>query len=127
MSGGARAPHTEEPRFGLRRGHAGQGADLGVGQLPAGQRPGEERQGLEGACDPDPLTGRPQIEPDPPGEPRGTGAEAGVPSPAGVELPDQGEQARGGGVEVGGQLGDLVAEPVQLRGGMDLHGVPSFC
>ena len=36
------------------------------------------------------------------------------------------EQARGGGVEVRGQLGDLVAEAVQLRGGMDLHGEPSF-
>ena len=34
--------------------------------------------------------------------------------PAGVELADQGEQARGGGVEVRGQLGDLVAEPVEL-------------
>jgi hypothetical protein len=46
------------------------------------------------------------------------------------------EQARGGGVEVGEQFGNLVAEPVQLRGEMlsgkhrwrmDLHGEPSFC
>jgi hypothetical protein len=29
-----------------------------------------------------------------------------------------GPKARGGGIEVGGQLGDLVAEPVQLRGEM---------
>ena len=118
MRGRARAPHAEEPRFGLRRGHAGEGADLGVRQLPAGQGLGEERQRLEGARDPDPFTGRAQIEPHPPGEPRGAGAEARVPAPAGVELPDHGEQARGGGVEVRGQLGDLVAEPVELRKGM---------
>jgi hypothetical protein len=48
-----------------------------------------------------------------------------------VEGADQLEQARGGGVEVGGQLGDLVAELVQLGGVMNskravLHGEPSF-
>jgi len=38
--------------------------------------------------------------------------------PRGVECSDQLEQARGGRVEVGGQLGDLIAELVELRGGM---------
>jgi hypothetical protein len=48
-------------------------------------------------------------------------------------LPDQLEQARGSGVEMRGQLGDLVAEAVELRDGilsrsqMVLHGEPSFC
>ncbi len=33
-----------------------------------------------------------------------------------VELADQIEQARGGGVEVPGQLGDLVAQPIERAG-----------
>jgi len=114
----ARAPHGQEPSLGLRRGHTGQRADLGVGQLSAGEGLGEEQQRLEGARDPHPFTGGAQIEPDPPGQPGGAGAEARVPSPSRVELPDQIQEARGGGVEVRGQLGDLVAEAVQLREGM---------
>jgi len=127
MRGRARAPHGQEPRLGLRRGHAGEGADLGVRHLPAGQGLGEKRQRLECARDPDPLAGRAQIEPHPPGEPGRAGTEARVPSPAGVELSDHREKARGGGVKVRGQLGNLVAELVQLRWRMNLHGEPSFC
>ena len=136
MGGRARAPDAEEPRFGLRRGHAGEGADLGVGQLPTGEGLGEERQRPEGARDPHPFTGGAQVEPDPPGEPGGAGAEARVPPASGVELPDHGEKPRGGGVEVRGQLGDLVAEAVQLRdarrGGDDawrmrFHGERPLC
>jgi hypothetical protein len=41
--GRARAPDGEQPRLRPRRGHAGQGADLGVGELPARQRPGQGR------------------------------------------------------------------------------------
>ena len=108
------ASHPQQAHFGLRRGHAGQGADLGIRELPAGQRLGEKRQRPEGARDPDPFPGRAQIQPHPPGEPGGAGAEARVPSAAGVERSDQLEQARGGRVEMRGQLGDLVAEPVQL-------------
>jgi hypothetical protein len=126
MRGRARAAHRQEPGFGLRRGHAGDGADLGVRHLPLGQGLGQKRQRLESAGDPDPFTGRAQVEPHPPGEPGGAGAEARVPAPAGVELQDHGEQARGGGVEVRGQLCDLVAELVQLRWRMNLHGGSSF-
>jgi len=131
VSGRAGAPHREQARFRLRGGHAGEGADLGVRQLPAGKGLSEEWQRLEGARNPHPLTGGAQVESDSPTQPGGAGAEARVPSPACVELADQGQEARGGGVEVGGQLGDLVAEPVQLRGvmsseRMDLHGEPSF-
>src|SRR2546426_2003774 len=54
--------------------------------------------------------------PDPPREPAGAGQEAGVPAAARVELADQIEQAGGGGVEVCGELGDLVAEPIERRG-----------
>jgi len=118
VGGRVRARHRQEPSFGLGCGHAGEGADLDVRQLPPGKGLGEERQGLEGARHPHPLAGRAQIERHPPREPRGARAEARVPSPSRVELADQGEEACGGGVEVRGQLGDLVAEPVQLRKGM---------
>src|SRR5262249_31072879 len=37
-----------------------------------------------------------------------------VPAAAGVELADEGEQARGGGVEVGRERRDLVAQALQL-------------
>jgi hypothetical protein len=112
MAGGACAAHREQPRFGLGRGHAGQGANLRVGQLPASDGLGQQGQRPEGARNADALPGRAQIEADPPGKPVGAGAEAGVPATSRVEVPDQGEQARGGGVEMGGQLGDLVTEAV---------------
>jgi hypothetical protein len=126
MRGRTGTPHRQEPGFRLGRGHAGEGADLGVGQLPARKGLGEARQRLKGARDPDPFPSRAQIEPHPPAQPGGAGAKARVPSPSHVELSDQGEEARGGGVKVRRQLGDLVAEPVQLRRGLDLHSVPSF-
>jgi hypothetical protein len=97
------ASHRKEARFRLRCGHPGQGTDLGVGQLAAGQRFSEEGQPPEGAGNPDPFARRAQVEPHPPREPGGAGAEARVPAPAGVELPDQREQACGGGVEVRGE------------------------
>ena len=102
MGGRARAPYPQQPSFGLRRGHPGQGPDLRVGQLPAGQGLGQEGKRPEGARDPDPLPGRAQVEPHPPGEPGGAGAKARVPAAAGVEVSDQFEQARGGGVEMRG-------------------------
>jgi hypothetical protein len=82
------------------------------------------------------LSSRAQVQADPPGEPLGARAEAGVPAAADVELADEREQARGGGVEMRGQLRDLVAEAVQLRdarmGGNDggaivRHSESSFC
>ena len=109
VGGRARAPHPEQASFRLRRGHAGEGADLGVGELPEGKGLSEERQRPEGVRHPHPFTSRPQIQPHSPGKPGGAGAEARVPSAADVELADQGEEARGGGVEVCGQLGDFVS------------------
>src|SRR5881397_99852 len=56
-------------------------------------------------------------------------------APAGVELADQVEEASAGGLQVRRQLGDLVAQPVQLRnavqrGGdvwrVNLHGESPF-
>jgi hypothetical protein len=55
----------------------------------------------------------------------GAGTETVVPAFAGVELADQLEQVSAGGVEVRGQLGDLVAQPVHLgdrrRSGVDVE------
>ena len=138
VRGRAGAPHREQPLFGLRRGDAGQGADLGVRQLPAGERLRQPRQRRRGRAPRGPARGRrPRSRPTRQREPLGAGAEAVVPAAAGVELADEVEQARGGGVEVRRQLGDLVAEPVQLRdacwsgsrgrdGRVDLHGESPF-
>ncbi len=132
---GARAPDRQQPCFGLGRGHAGQGADLGVGELPAGQRLGQARQRAERAGDPHPLAGGAQVEAHAPSEPGGAGGEDAVPAAACVEVANEGEQAGGRGVEMRGQLGDLVAQAVQVcermrRGGQglrgDRHDEPSF-
>jgi hypothetical protein len=113
----ARAPHREQPGLGLRGRYAGQGAHLGIRKLPARQSLGQGRQRPEGARDPNPLPGCPQIEPRTPGEPGGAGAEPGVPAPTGVELPDEGEQAGRRRLEVGRELSDLVAKAIE-RGGV---------
>ena len=57
MRGRARAPHREQAGFRLRRGHARQGADLGVGELPAGQGLGQERAASRGRARPGPAPG----------------------------------------------------------------------
>jgi hypothetical protein len=88
------------------------------------------------ARDADALSGGAQVEADTPREPVGTGAEAGVPASAGVELANQVKQSSGGGVEVSGQVGDLVPEPIELgdavrigNGGKQvrLHGALLYC
>jgi hypothetical protein len=98
--GRAGTAHRQQSLFRLRRGHARELAHLGVGELAAGERLRQSRQGAERAGHPDVFPGRPGREADTPGEPGGTGPEAGVPATAGVELPDEIEQARGGSVEV---------------------------
>jgi len=111
------APHPEQPLLGLRGGHAGERPHLGVREFSSGEGLGQPRQRAERAGHPDALAGRARVEPDAPTQPGGAGAEAAVPAAAGVELSDQVEQVRGGGVEVRRQLGDLVTEPIQLRCG----------
>ena len=61
------------------------------------------------------------VQPHPPCQPRGARAEPAAPAAAGVERADEVEQAGGGGVEMGGQLGDLVTQPIKLRGRRDGH------
>src|ERR671937_800253 len=86
------------------------------------------------ARDPDALARRSRVESDPPGQPRRAGAEAIVPAAAGVELSDEVEEAGRGGIEMRRQLGDLVAQTIEVLrsvlhdespfGGATLH--PSF-
>ena len=92
----AGAPDGEQPSLDVWRRDAGEGADLGVRQLAAGERLGEPRQRGQGARHADLLAGRAQIEADAPGEPLGTGPKAGVPAATGIEVPDQIEQTRRG-------------------------------
>ena len=60
------------------------------------------------------LAGRAEVEADAPGQPLGAGAKAGVPAAAGVEVADEIEQAGGRRIEMGGELRDLVANPLEL-------------
>src|SRR5262245_29630459 len=81
----------------------------------------------EGAGDADALAGGARGEADAPGEPGGAGGKAIIPAGAGVELANEVEQARGGGVEVSRQLGDLVAQTLQLSArarGSERRGEP---
>src|SRR5262249_29810632 len=71
-----------------------------------------------------------QFESDTPGKPVRARPEAVAPTAASIELTDQIEQPRGGGVEMRGELGDLIAEPLELdaawmgrdhAGAIDVH------
>jgi hypothetical protein len=50
-----------------------------------------------------------------PAQPGGTGGEDVVPALTGIELADEVEQTGGGGVEVRGELGDLIANRSSVR------------
>ena len=115
VDGGARASHRKEASLGLGRGDPGQSPDLGVGELPAREGFGQPRKRTQRVGNADPLARRAGREADSPGEPLRAGPKAPVPPSPLIELADQREQPRGGRVEMGGQLGDLVAESVQLR------------
>ena len=115
----------DQLRFGVRRRHAGQGADLGVRQFPASQGQGKEGQGRQGARDPDALAGGAQVQAYAPRKPLGAGAEAGVPATAGVEVANEGEEASGGGIEMRRQLGDLVPQSVEVGGNVHSNLPPA--
>jgi hypothetical protein len=123
VSGGAGAAHGQQLLLGLRGGHASERPHLGVRQLPAGKRPGQEWQGAERAGHADALARGARIQADAPAQPVGAGAEAVGPAAAGVELADQIQEAGGGGLEVRRQLGDLVPQPIQFCDGRaQIHG-----
>jgi len=116
VRGGAGPTHRQQPRFGLGSGHAGQRPHLGVRELAPGESPGQQRQRAQGVRDADALAGRARVESHSPGQPGCTGAEAGVPTTAGVELANQVQKVRSGGLDVRRQLGDLITQLIQLGG-----------
>jgi len=107
---GAGPADGKQPLLGLRRGHTGERSHLGVGQLATCERVRPPRQRGKRARHPDMLTPGAQLHADAVTEPVGAGTETVIPAATDVELADQLEQARGGGVEVSCELGDLVAE-----------------
>ena len=121
VGGRALPPHDQQSLFSLGCGHAGKRSDLGVRQLAARECLGHERQRAECVRDPDSLSRGTQVEADAPRQPLCARAEARVPTRPRVELADQVEKPRGRGVEVRRQLGDLVAQPIELCV-IDFHG-----
>jgi hypothetical protein len=61
------------------------------------------------------LTGSAELQADTPSEPVSARAKAIVPAAAVVELTDQIEQSRGGGVEMRSKLRDLITEALELK------------
>ena len=114
--GGAGAADREQALLGLRRRDARQCTDLGVRQLAAGEGLRQARQRTKRARHADVLACGARLESDAPRQPVGARAKAIAPAAARVELADEIEQVRGGGVEMSGELSDLVAEVLELRG-----------
>src|SRR5204862_1502958 len=114
MLGGAGLADLEQALLGFRSRYTRESADLRVRQLTAGEGVRQARQRTEGACHADALPGGTGVEPDAPRQPRGARTKAGVPAVASVELTNEIEQPCGRGVEVSGQLGDLIAKPIEI-------------
>jgi hypothetical protein len=64
--GGAGPAHREQPLFGLGRRHTRECPHLGIGQLTAGERPGQPRQRAERARHADVLASGAWFEADAP-------------------------------------------------------------
>jgi hypothetical protein len=109
----AGAADRQQALFRLWRGHTGQRAHLRIGELAARERLRQLRQLLQRTRHADALACGAHVEPHTPGEPVSARAEAVVPAGAGVELADEIEEARGGGLQVNGELCDLVAELIE--------------
>jgi hypothetical protein len=129
--GRAALGHRQQPLLRFRSRDAGHRAYLGVRDIGAGERLGQPRKVPQRACHPHVLAGRTDVESYTPAQPVRARAEPGVPPLAHVELTNEVEQARRRRLEVRRQLGDLVAETVELRDGrrggqhvkrVNLHG-----
>ena len=114
--GGAGAPDGQQALFSLRRRHPRERADLGVRELAVRERLGQPRQRDERARHADLFAGRAKIQADAPGEPLRAGAKAVVPATPRIELTDEIQQAGGSGIEMPGELGDLVTQAIELGG-----------
>jgi hypothetical protein len=123
MFGGAGAADRQQAFLGLRRRHPRERADLGIRELAVGECLSEPRQRGERARHAHLFAGRAQVEADTPGEPFRAGAEAVVPAAVDIELANQVQQAGGGGIEMHGELGDLVAQAIQRA---QIHGESPF-
>jgi hypothetical protein len=77
----------------------------------------DEGQLGQGTGDADPFVGGAEVEADAPGEPLGAGLEPVAPAAEGVELAELVQEARHGDLDVGGELGELIA---QALGGDDV-------
>jgi hypothetical protein len=111
---------------GGRRLRAPHRQHLAVGQLAAGQGRLEKRQRTELAGDAHALPRRAEIGADALAESLCAGA-GDVPAAVDVELAEERRQPRGGGVELSGQLGDLVAEAFVRAGMIFGRGVAPAC
>jgi hypothetical protein len=104
----------QQPLLGLRRRDPGQRADLGVGQLAAGQGRSDAREAGQRPGHPYAFARGAKIHADPPGQP--VGARAGAlltPAASGIEITDEVEQSGARHLDVGRQQGDLVTQPVE--------------
>ena len=109
---------VEEIDLILGSGDAGQCPGLGVAELALGQRPGEQRQLGQRPGDADLLPGGMGIDAASPAQPVGAGQRPlGGPDLAAVELGDEGKEAVGGGVNVGGEGGDGSGKGVVVHRG----------
>jgi len=116
----ARRCRRGPPRAAALRSRAwrrGELTDFGVRELAALERLGQKWQRAEGVGHADVLAGGAWGEPHAPREPGGARAKAIAPPAAPVKFADEIEQSGGGGVEVSGQLGDLVAELIEIAVG----------
>jgi hypothetical protein len=86
---GAGASHPEQTFFGLWRGDAGQGTDLGVREFATGQGFRQARQCGERAGDAHLLARGTHVEAHAPAQPVSAGAKAVAPSPSRIEVADE--------------------------------------
>jgi hypothetical protein len=110
--------YRKQPGLGLRGRDAGQRTDLGIEELTSPESRRHGRQRLEGAGHSHTLASGARGQSNTPREPLGAGAEASVPAAANIEFADERQEAGSRSIEVGGELGDLVAQAVQLRGAL---------
>jgi hypothetical protein len=83
---------------------AGDGPDLRIGQLPSGERLGDERKVLQGVRHPQVFGGGAQVDPGPPRQPvRARADPVAGPPVAGVELGEELEESALGGGDMSGQ------------------------
>jgi len=114
MVGGAVQRHLQQRRFVVGRRHAGHGPHLGVTDLALAKSRADRRQIGQGFRNPHPLAGGAHAHAALPVQPVRAGTDAlARPAFFSIELADQLQQAEGAGIEVGGQLGDVVRQVVQ--------------